>query len=99
MKRDDVIAKLRAHEVELRAEGVASLSLIGSTARGDASETSDVDLVIRVSDQVRHRGFAYFGHLDRLGQQLGSILGQPVDIIVEPVESDRLRRQIEKERI
>lgn len=99
MNRDDVIAALRAHETELRLIGVASLSLIGSMARGDDSEKSDVDVVVSVSDQIKRRGFAYFGHLDKLSQQLESILGRTVDIIVEPVQSDRLRRQIEKERI
>lgn len=94
-----MIEKLRAHEAELRSTGVTGLSLIGSVARGDDSEKSDVDVVVRVSDQIKHLGFAYFGHLDRLNQQLESILGQPVDIVTEPVENHRLRRQIEKERI
>lgn len=99
MKRDDVIATLRAHQTELRSIGVASLSLIGSMARGDDSEKSDVDVVVSVSDQIKRRGFGYFGHLDKLNRQLASILGREVDIIIEPVESDRLRRQIEKDRI
>jgi predicted nucleotidyltransferase len=44
MKRDDAIAKLRAHEAELRQLGVEHLFLFGSTARGEAREDSDVDL-------------------------------------------------------
>ena len=35
MRRDEIIAKLRDHEAELRAAGVASLALIGSVARGE----------------------------------------------------------------
>ena len=44
MKRDDVIARLKEHEAELRRLGVEHLYLFGSTARGDAHEDSDVDL-------------------------------------------------------
>ncbi len=34
---DDIIAKLRAHEPELRAAGIRRASLFGSVARGEAS--------------------------------------------------------------
>ena len=44
MERDAAIAKLKAHEAELKRLGVTSLYLFGSTARGDARDDSDVDL-------------------------------------------------------
>jgi hypothetical protein len=44
MERSDAIARLRAHEAELKRLGVLHLYLFGSTARGDAREDSDVDL-------------------------------------------------------
>lgn len=44
MKRRDAIARLRAHEAELKQLGVLHLYLFGSTARDDAREDSDVDL-------------------------------------------------------
>ena len=99
MTRDEIVERLRAHEPELRAAGVEKLSVIGSFARGDDEENSDVDVVIRIADEMRRSGFAYFGHLDELNQRLEAILGRAVDIIPEPIKSDRLRRQIEKERI
>jgi predicted nucleotidyltransferase len=37
MNRDEVIAKLRQHEPELKAVGVVRLSLFGSTARAIAT--------------------------------------------------------------
>jgi predicted nucleotidyltransferase len=43
MRRDDVIAKLKETEPELRGFGVAALYLFGSHARGEASPDSDVD--------------------------------------------------------
>src|ERR1051325_8043739 len=99
MSHDDIISTLRAHETELKQAGVASLSLIGSVARGDARPDSDVDVVIRLSDDARQGGFAYFGRIDRLRQRLESILARHVDLIAEPIQKDRLRRVIEKDRI
>jgi predicted nucleotidyltransferase len=98
MGRDEIISKLRAHEAELRAAGVLSLALIGSFARNDAREDSDVDVVVRLADDPTARGFRHIGRLDALTRQLESILGRPVDVITEPVRKDGLRRQIEKER-
>src|ERR1700686_4822673 len=97
MNRDDALAILRAHEAELRALGIASLSLFGSVARGDATITSDVDVVVRLTPEASEGGFAYFGRLDELTQRLQEILGRPVDVLAEPVRKDRLRKSIERE--
>jgi len=45
MDRDQVIAKLREHEAELKSAGITRLALFGSVARGDANAQSDVDLM------------------------------------------------------
>jgi uncharacterized protein len=44
MDRTAAIATLKEHEAELKQLGVEHLYLFGSTARGEASEDSDVDL-------------------------------------------------------
>ena len=44
MQREDVIARLKEHEAELRRLGVEHLYLFGSTARDEARDDSDVDL-------------------------------------------------------
>ena len=47
MQRDDVLKILAKHGDELRQQfGVKSLALFGSVARGEAMETSDVDLLV-----------------------------------------------------
>ena len=99
MKRDEILAKLRAHEPELRAAGIASLSLIGSAARGENRAESDVDIIVRLADDPGRGGFAYFGLLDALSRRLQMILGRPVDLLAEPVCKKQLRRQIEKDRM
>jgi uncharacterized protein len=99
MKSDEIIAKLREHEPELRAAGVSSLALFGSAARGEQRDYSDIDILVKLSDEARREGFGYFGRLDSLNKRLREILQRPVDIVAEPVSKDRLRREIEKDRI
>lgn len=99
MRRDEIISKLRAHEPELRAAGVTGLALFGSAARGEQRDNSDVDVVVKLSDEARSEGFAYFGRLDTLNRRLAEILEQPVDIVAEPIRKEGLRREIERDRI
>lgn len=98
VKRDNVIATLRAHEAELRRAGVVSLSIFGSVARGRDQPDSDVDVVVRLSNEASRGGFAYFGRLATLSARLESILDRPVDLVTEPVRKDRLRDAIERDR-
>jgi uncharacterized protein len=44
MTRDEAIHRLKASEDDLRKAGVKHLFLFGSTARGEAARSSDVDL-------------------------------------------------------
>jgi predicted nucleotidyltransferase len=97
MTKDRILAQLRAHEVELKGAGVEKISIFGSSARGDASDSSDVDVVIRLSLESSEGGFAYFGRLEALAQRLQEILDCPVDIVTEPVRNARLRRIIERD--
>ena len=99
MRRDDAIAKLRAHEAEPRDAGVIAVSVFGSVARDDAGDASDVDVLVRLDDAVRHSGFRYFGRLAALGEHLRAILGTDVDVVAEPVRKERLRRAIEQYRV
>ena len=97
MNREQAITRLRAHEAELRAAGVERLSIFGSVARGDATEASDVDILVRLSPDAAQGGFAYFGRLDEINRRLEQILGGPVDIVTEPVRKERLRQAIKRE--
>jgi hypothetical protein len=97
MNREQAITRLRAHEAELRAAGVARLSIFGSVARGDATGASDVDIVVRLSPDASQGGFTYFGRLDEINRRLEQILGCPVDVVTEPVRKERLRQAIERE--
>ena len=97
MDRETALALLRDHAPELKAAGVARISVFGSVARGDARPESDVDVVVGLGDAASQGGFSYFGRHDALSQLLRDILGVPVDVVTEPVRHDRLRRAIERE--
>ena len=71
------VERLRAHEEELRALGIRSLSVFGSIARGEGSPTSDIDVAVRLGSEFARGGFEYFGKLERLRGQLAAILGRP----------------------
>lgn len=97
MNRDEVIAVLRNHEPELRASGVASLSLFGSTARGEA-DPADVDVAVRLSEGFSSGGFDYFYRLDQLEQQISRMLGCKVDVVAEPVSKKPFQQEIDRDR-
>lgn len=99
MTRDEAIALLRAHEVELREAGVSSLSIFGSVARDETTDVSDVDIVVRFRRDMPAEGFAHFGRLDDLTRRLAAVFDRNVDVIAEPVRKPQLRREIEREAV
>jgi predicted nucleotidyltransferase len=68
----------------LDARGARNPRVFGSVARGTADEKSDIDILIEFGDP-QPQGFAYFGALDQLQRDLGSLLGVPVHVtLVDP---------------
>jgi len=76
MNKDQVIAKLREHELELKAAGVIRLAVFGSVARGDNSPESDIDLLADF-DKTKHHTLLTVG---RLESRLADMLGTRVDL-------------------
>jgi predicted nucleotidyltransferase len=90
MKRDEAIGRLKAHEAELRRLGVERLYLFGSTARGDATESSDVDLFF---DYEKGK-FGLFELMD-VKECAASILGRPTDIMTRDSLHKAIRQRVE----
>ncbi len=95
MNRGQAIALLAEHAPEIRARGVASLALIGSTARGDAARDSDVDVL---ADIEPGRVFTLFD-LVALNEFLAEILNRRVDVVLARGLSQRMERSIRDERV
>jgi predicted nucleotidyltransferase len=92
MDREEVLTKLRADEPRLRAQfGVRSLALFGSVGRGEATGTSDVDLLVEYEPGRRVGLFHHVGtalHLEEL-------LGVPkVDLVIWDAVIDDLKEII-----
>lgn len=95
MDKSAILARLKPHENELRKRGVLSLSLFGSTARGEECEESDIDLAVRFDPQARVGLFSYAGIADDLEQ----ILGVKVDLISEPARKPWMQIEIDRDRV
>jgi uncharacterized protein len=90
MKRDDVLSRLRQHETDLRKLGVEGLYLFGSTAREEASDSSDVDLFFD-----NQKGKLGLFELMDVKDYAASILGRKTDIMTRDSLHKMLRPQIE----
>ena len=84
-----LLSELRAHREQIAAiaarHGASNVRVFGSVARGEATRGSDVDILV---DVVPAGGFAYFGQLESLREELEALLGLKVDVI----DSAALRR-------
>lgn len=89
MNRERVLSLLREHESQLRQAGISRLWLFGSTARGQASTDSDVDL-LAAFDEARKLSLLDVVHLEN---QLGDLLGCKVDL----AEEGQLRSNVQQE--
>ena len=94
MHRDEVLAILREHKpLMAKRFGVVALALFGSTARGDASAGSDVDLLVRFDGPTtsgRYFGAQFY---------LEDLLGRPVDLMTDKALRAELRPWVEREAI
>jgi len=53
MDKGQVISKLRDHRDELTAAGIVHLRVFGSVARGEANDSSDVDLIAEFDNKKK----------------------------------------------
>jgi uncharacterized protein len=93
VRRDHVIATLRAHEAELKAAGIVRLSLFGSVARGETG--NDVDLVAEF-DQAKSMSLI---DLVGLENRLSDLLGVKVDLARAGTLKERVRKNVEREAV
>lgn len=94
MRRVHAIEALRGHLPELRQGfGVKALAVFGSVARDEATDTSDVDVLVDFEGDTTFDG--YFG----LKEALERILGTKVDLATRTMLKPRVRPRIEREAV
>ncbi len=91
MTRTQILARLKRQKMALRERGARALYLFGSTARGEHTETSDIDLFM---DYDPGSGFSLL-ELVGIKQHLETALGRKIDITTRDSLHPRLRSKIE----
>jgi predicted nucleotidyltransferase len=90
----EVLEVLRRHKEELsRRFGVSHLAVFGSTVRGEATDESDVDILVSFEGPATSE--RYFGVLF----YLEDLVGRPVDLVTDRALRPELRPYIEREAI
>jgi uncharacterized protein len=95
MNKEQVIAKLREHEPELKAAGIVRLAVFGSVARGDNCPQSDIDLLADF-DQTKHYTLLTMG---RIENRLADLLGTRVDLSSPDWLNESIRNQVSQEAV
>lgn len=95
MKKAEAIARLKPFERRLRARGINALYLFGSTARDEAGDLSDLDLLYEYDPA---RNFSLFDQATAM-LELSDGLGAKVDLVSRTGLRQRLRSRIEGEMV
>lgn len=89
--RDEIVATLRAQLPTLLVYHVRSLALFGSFARDEATEESDVDVLVEFTSTP-----TFTEWLD-VRDALVATLGRPVDLVMTTAIKPRMQAMIERE--
>jgi len=92
--RDKVLATLRAKREEIeRRYGVRMIGIVGSVARGEARDDSDIDVVVDVTGRPT---LFSLGHAESdLAEAVGA--GLPVELVLRESMRPSGRRLIERD--
>ena len=92
MSKQEILNTLSANEEKIKSFGVRSLSLFGSSARGDGTSESDLDFVVEFEKK------SFDSYMD-LKLFLEELFDRPVDLVLADGIKPRLRAAILREAI
>ncbi|HLY06740.1 MAG TPA: nucleotidyltransferase domain-containing protein [Rhizomicrobium sp.] len=95
MQCDEAITILRRGQAALREHGVRSLSIFGSTARGDARYDSDIDLLLELEEGRRYSVI----DLSKIKFLASDLLGRRVDVALRGGLRPAYRSAIENDAV
>ena len=93
MQIADIQLRLEARRSELARLGVTGLHLFGSTARGEARDDSDIDLIVAFDRQASFDAFMDLKFL------LEDTLGRSIDLVTETAIRPSLKSAIDREAV
>ena len=91
-RTERIVATLSANEVKIKSFGVRSLSLFGSSARGENTPESDLDFVVEFEKK------SFDSYMD-LKLFLEELFDRPVDLVLADGIKPRLRAAILRDAI
>jgi predicted nucleotidyltransferase len=77
MNGQEIIARLRENERELRSRGVTHAAVFGSRAGGDGRPDSDTDIMIEIDPEAPVGVYEYV----RIKEYIASLFDGPVDVV------------------
>lgn len=89
---EQILDLVRMHGPELRRLGVRRLGLFGSAARGEATETSDLDFLVEFDRKM------FDAYMD-VKELLQRLFGRPVDLVVAEALKPQLKPRILQETV
>jgi uncharacterized protein len=92
MTRDEILCAIEEHSETIRGFGVKSIGLFGSYVRGEETQESDVDILLRFEDFTLE-------NYARLKQFLEGLLGRKVDLVFADGLKPRIRATILEEAV
>lgn len=95
MNRQQIITILKEQKDLMRRYSVESIYLFGSVARNDATDTSDVDLLVEYNPDARVSLFQF----SRLRRELSRVLQCNVDLATPDTLHKEMKADILKEAI
>ena len=94
MSKDVILKLLQKHKSELKKFGVKRIWVFGSYVRGEAKETSDVDILVEFE-----KGKKTFDNYMELKFFLEELLGVEVDLITVEALKPKIRKYVWKEAV
>lgn len=93
MTKEEILAFLRQKKSYLRRQfGVVSIALFGSYARGEADESSDIDLAVEIESPNRFRSF--FALKYYLEEQLQKRVNLGVESTLKPIAKAHAQKEM-----
>ncbi|MEJ5284816.1 MAG: nucleotidyltransferase family protein [Brevinematia bacterium] len=82
-REEEIIRKLKKIKEKYINEGIIILGFFGSFARGEASETSDLDIIYEMKDFAleKYPGFKFFEFYSNIKADIEKEFGISVDLV------------------
>ena len=97
MRRDDVIAKLKEAEAELKAQGVTHAALFGSIARGEERIDSDIDILVEICPG-KHKDMDVYSSIG-IVHLIEDLFATRVDVSDRFALKDHVRPNVERDAV